>query len=343
MMNGEHSLPDVAPLDVRGSKTITIRTGARLHFGLLAHRPDSGRLFGGAGVMIDAPGFELTAESADSNVIEGPPAHAQYAERCVTRYLENTPPENHPPAFRLAIRNSIEQHVGLGSGTQLALSVARVMASLAGDIADPSALARRVGRGKRSALGVGGFFQGGLLIDAGKVSRNELGTLVARHDFPNPWRFLLVTPATARGLSGDAEQSAFEQLPGMPAALTDRLCRILLMELLPAVIESRFEECSEALFQYGRHVGEYFAPVQGGSYANPQMSQLVDQLRRRGIRGVGQTSWGPTIFVLCDGQEGAEGLRNDLARHALCGECELQVVRPMNTGAFCSIDHRTSS
>lgn len=45
-------------------RRVTVSTGSRLHFGLLTHRPKSGREFGGVGVMIDSPGWTITVSVA---------------------------------------------------------------------------------------------------------------------------------------------------------------------------------------------------------------------------------------------------------------------------------------
>src|SRR5207248_291616 len=61
-------------------------------------------------------------------------------------------------------------------------------------------LAEIVGRGRRSALGIHGFAQGGFLVEAGKRSADGVAPLVARMAFPDAWRVLLVIP---RDLQGD--------------------------------------------------------------------------------------------------------------------------------------------
>src|SRR5580765_7782762 len=63
-------------------------------------------------------------------------------------------------------------------------------------------LARRAGRGRRSAIGLHGFHEGGLLVEAGKRAPEEISPLVARVDFPDEWRFVLVRPRRATGVSG---------------------------------------------------------------------------------------------------------------------------------------------
>jgi beta-RFAP synthase len=238
----------------------------------------------------------------------------------------------------MRIDEAIPGHIGLGSGTQLGMAVAKVLSALVGENSvKPSELARRVNRGRRSALGIHGFATGGFLVDGGKRTEGDVGALLDRADFPVEWRFVLVTPADATGLSGNAELDAFARLPAMPAGTTGRLCSILLLELLPAVLEADFDTCGAALYEFGRLVGDYFAPVQGGTYATPATTELVRRLRQRGIRGVGQTSWGPTLFALCPDPPAAEELKRDLAASRWC-DCRFSIAAPLNRGALVRLD-----
>ena len=315
------------------SRAITVTTGARLHFGLLSHRPARGRCFGGVGLMIDRPGFRLTASPAETDSVTGPNEYAARAARFLETYRSRCPANAQPPACRLSINEAIPAHAGLGSGTQLGLAVAQSLALLAGEgQVSPVELAGRVGRGLRSALGLHGFARGGFLVDGGKRSDEIPAPLVARADFPADWRMILVTPR-ACGLAGAEERHAFAALPPMTQALTGELCRLALLELVPAVLEADFDACGEALYDFGRQVGEYFAPVQGGVYADPAMRGLATHLRRSGIRGVGQSSWGPTMFILCRNESKADELSRDVSRDARWSACAFRIAAPMNTGA----------
>lgn len=283
--------------------------------------------------MVDQPGFRITASPAEIDSVNGPEEHTERAQRFVESYRSRCPPEAQPPACRLRIHEAAPPHAGLGSGTQLGLAVAQSLALLAGEgHVDSVELAQRVGRGLRSALGIHGFARGGFLVDGGKRSDESPAPLVARADFPAEWRMVLVTPETP-GLSGAEERNAFAALPPMPQALTGELCRVALLELLPAVLEAEFDTCGDALHEFGRQVGGYFAPVQGGVYADPSMRELATHLRRGGIRGVGQSSWGPTTFVLCRHHSEAVGVIRDLTRDARWAACGFRAAAPMNTGA----------
>jgi predicted sugar kinase len=134
-------------------------------------------------------------------------------------------------------------------------------------------------------------------------------------------------------LSGETEKQAFRELSGMSAETFNRANDVLHNLLVPAVAEANFEQCGEALYEFGRIVGEYFAPVQGGVYADPAMAELVSELRQAGVKGVGQTSWGPTIFALCPTQPDAVDLAGQLERHPIAVGADIWVAPPLNDGA----------
>jgi beta-RFAP synthase len=219
----------------------------------------------------------------------------------------------------------------------LGLSLARGLAELAGE-RDVSAatLARRAGRGRRSAVGVHGFQTGGLIVDAGKRPLDELGALACRLPFPADWRVLLITPQrSASGLSGRPEEHAFARLGAMPLELTRRLSHLIVTELLPAVGSADFDAFCQAVTEYGRNVGEFFAPVQGGVFGAVWSDALVEQWQRMGIRGLGQTSWGPTLFAFAASPDEARELADRLRRTLRDAErdCQTQLVAPLNSGA----------
>src|SRR5262249_44790652 len=142
------------------------------------------------------------------------------------------------PPQRLVVEQAAPEHAGLGTGTQLGLAVAGLLAASWGLDLSAAELARRVGRGLRSALGGYGFEQGGFLVEPGKRSDEGLSPLAARVAFPEAWRLVLALPRQAPGLHGPDEQEAFRRLAESGAPLpTDALCRLVLLGMLPALAE----------------------------------------------------------------------------------------------------------
>ena len=315
------------------SRSITVQTGARLHFGLLAVQASSGRNFGGVGLMVESPGCVLSVERSERDECS---AESEMAIRLIIwrdEYRHRAPAEHRPPACHIRLSQTMPSHSGLGSGTQTSLALAAALSRLSGE-QDVSALelARRVDRGARSALGIHGFELGGLLVEGGKRHPEEISPLVARLDFPSEWRVLLVTPNDRRGLSGDSERAAFSRLTPMPASLTETLCRIVLMELLPAVANAEFSSAAAALREFGQLNGSHFAPVQGGIFADPQMAVLAKWLIDQDCVGVGQSSWGPTLWILCRDEPNAIRCREQIASHPSAGACTIHLTAAQNSG-----------
>ncbi len=336
-------------------KSVTVTTGARLHFGLLTHRPQSGREFGGLGVMVNSPGWEIRA-SIDNNVtaLAGDsteqvsvavsdaaavacPEAAQRVRRTIEHYSRSMPGIR--PALSgisVSVDRAIPGHRGLGSGTQLGLAIGKAISVLTEDQAiKADRIAERTGRGLRSAVGTWGFESGGLIVDGGKLPDQSVGTCVSRIEFPSQWRFLLIAPVAGCGLSGADEVAAFERLAGMSVERSERLCRLAMMELLPAIVDADIAAASVALTEYGRISGEYFSSVQGGVFADDRMTDVARTVTQRG-RGFFQTSWGPTCAALCRDDDEITELQADLQRQAN-GSLILSVAHPLNHGATVTV------
>jgi beta-RFAP synthase len=326
---------------------ISVRTASRLHLGLLslptlaAGTVPRARCFGGVGLMVRDPGLCLRVRPAAAWSAEGP-----LAERALTvavRFNQALAAEGiaSPPPQHLLLERAAPEHVGLGTGTQLGLAVARALATAAHlDSWSAADLARRVGRGARSALGVHGFAQGGFLVEAGKSDSAALAPLVARLAFPTEWRIILVLPGGAQGLHGLAETQAFQHLAQQPLApiLTERLCRLVLLGLLPALAEADLPAFGEALYAFNQLVGEAFRPIQGGTYAHPQSAAVVAFVRQHGVAGVGQSSWGPALLAVAADEDQGEDLAGRLRRRFRLAQGEVQVTPAVNHGATTKVE-----
>jgi len=315
-----------------------VQTGARLHLGLVTGGTRSAPCFSGAGLMIDEPGVLLEAEPSGTCEIvsRGPGENRQGQSPSDTdvqragAWLEGVVSKLHR-ACRITLHEVIPRHTGLGSGTQLALAVATAAGAISGQESPASRLAMEVGRGVRSGVGIHGFEQGGFLVDGRTGHTPSSPQCLARCEVPGSWRFVLAGPESGEGMSGQAEREAFGRLSPSPQPVADQLAALLWQKVLPAMAEGLIDAVGEALFEFGTLVGETFADIQGGVFANPQMAELVDWAREAGIRGVGQTSWGPTIWML---------VPDDATAHSLCGDVAgrpgvgwAKVVRPLNQGA----------
>lgn len=310
---------------------IVVSTPSRLHFGLFRASADAvdERQFGGVGAMIARPRVVVRLAEHDGLSADGPHAERvlEFARRW-SRFHRRA-----EPACRLTVLATPPQHVGLGLGTQLGLSVATLLDRFHGlPTATPAELALSVGRGLRSAVGTYGFACGGLISERGKRPGETLSPLDCRVDLPSAWRFLLVRPLAAAGLAGEAETRAFAALPPV-ADLPQRLADEARLRLLPAAARGDFAAFSASLFDFGYYAGLGFARQQaGGAYNGPRLTQLVERMRSFGAVGVGQSSWGPTLFALCEDETAAERLA-DRVRDSEGESVVVDITEPDNRGA----------
>jgi predicted sugar kinase len=106
--------------------------------------------------------------------------------------------------------------------------------------------------------------------------------------------------------------------------------------VLSAVEIRDFKAFGEAIYEYGRLAGECFAVVQGGPYANEKVAARVRLFRRLGALGVGQSSWGPTVFAATASQESAEDLVGRLWFELDDEKLSFEIAAPDNQGATIS-------
>ena len=305
---------------------VRVEAPARLHLGMLAVAGNGERRFGGLGVAVDRPAVVVEARMAVELSAVGADAERAlaFARRCHDAL-------GLPGGAHLNVLEAIPPHVGLGSGTKLALAVGQALAAVHGRTVEAPRLAQAVGRAARSAVGTWTFALGGLVVEGG-VRRGEErpAPLLARHPMPEQWRVVLVVPRAEAGLSGVTEEAAFRQLVPSPER-SATIAQLVLTSLLPALVEGEVEEFGVALTRIQQLVGDAFATVQGGRF-HPRAGALVEALLGNGAAGAGQSSWGPAVY----GIVGGEAAGRELARRmedVVAGEGSVELVTFDNRGA----------
>jgi beta-ribofuranosylaminobenzene 5'-phosphate synthase len=282
-----------------GGQMAFVEAPARLHFGLLDLRGALGRRFGGIGAAAPAPTLLVSACPADTWEVVGEDADraAGFARLFMSHHrLEG--------GTRVSVHRTLPPHAGLGSGTQLALAVARALAELHGIATDTPGLARAMGRAQRSAIGTWTFDGGGLVLEGGRRPESEgIAPLLARLPFPATWRCVVAVPDSAPGISGSAEAAAFADLPPPPEREAERVAHLVLMALLPAVADADLATFGAALSAIQAITGRWFEPVQGGTFAPGPSGELVRRMAEWGASGVGQSSWGPAVYGIVEGED----------------------------------------
>ncbi|KND62433.1 beta-ribofuranosylaminobenzene 5'-phosphate synthase [Candidatus Burkholderia verschuerenii] len=281
---------------------ITLETAARLHLGFIDPNGSLGRAFGSVGLSIEGHGTRITARRSqqqtpriDGNITDDQRMRIAHH---IAQLQNAFAIDQH---IDIEVHDAPRAHTGLGSGTQLALAIGAAFVHIAGIEANTADIARILGRGARSGIGIHGFDHGGLIVDGGRnTASNDTSSmppLLARQTFPDDWRVLLIDDTSRQGLHGDEERCGLASLAPFPAHLAAHLSHLVLMRILPAVAEHDFAIFADAISDMQQTIGEYFAPVQGGVFASPAVARALDAVAAEQQAGIGQTSWGPVGFA----------------------------------------------
>lgn len=317
--------------------SIVVKSSGRLHMGFFDLHGGLGRKFGSIGLSLDEPGLVIEAKAAKSlKVTAEATVPASAAAKAFTFAQQLVSKLRLDDAIEVHIRQHIPEHSGLGSGTQLALAVGTALSRLNKLNLSTVQIAELAGRGRRSGIGIAAFDDGGLLIDGGRISAGShihTPPLLARYDFPQDWAVLLIFDANQPGIHGEQEKLAFNQLPVFPENLAAHLCRHVLMQAMPAIVERDLTAFGQSIQVLQSHVGDYFAPVQGGRYASKLVGQVLQHMAESGVACYGQSSWGPTGFAIFENTRAAEEHLQQLKTKFTDQALSWQICSACNHGA----------
>jgi beta-ribofuranosylaminobenzene 5'-phosphate synthase len=302
-------------------------------------RSTGNRFYGSLGVGIEEPRIEVEAESSDSLDVTGESVveSKAFAQTVLKHYKLK--------GAKICVRSVSQRHAGLGSTTQLSLSVATAITRSYGLNINPVELATILGRGKQSAVGTYVFQKGGFVVEGGWGEKTSFPPQLFSCPFPEDWRFLVIVPPRG-GLDETQENGTFAKMKPVETDLVNEACFRVLMGMAPAVLEENIQAFGENLTKLQEIVGRMFSQVQGGVF-RPDSAALIKKLKEMGAAGVGQSSWGPAVYALFDGKSNrsVENLLRKEMLHSgtireragnLCGDSEwgrIYFTRADNKGA----------
>lgn len=285
---------------------VTIQTPARLHFGLLDLNGGLGRIDGGVGLALEEPRTVIAAERGAAVEVSCPMDRGFEARLlaaagavCESYAL---------PGASVRVLARAKPHSGLGSATQTLLGAGIAICALYGLKENASEIGALVGRGGTSGIGVGAIESGGFILDGGhrfgrgpgskggySPSSASVGVppapVLARYDFPD-WDVLIVVPR-GEGASGERERDLFEEACPIAKRDVEKMARILLVQMLPALVEADLPAFGAAMEAYQRYGFKRFELKTQG----PLIAECIEFLRLNGGVGVGMSSWGPSLYA----------------------------------------------
>ncbi|WP_395665444.1 beta-ribofuranosylaminobenzene 5'-phosphate synthase family protein [Methylocella sp.] len=312
------------------SARVTVAAPARLHLGFLDLNGGLGRRVGSIGLAIDRPATRLSIERAARDEAEGPDAARAGAHVAALRRRHAL---SH--SYKVRVETAIPDHVGLGSGTQLALALGAGLRALEGLPSDPADDALLLQRTQRSGIGAAIFDGGGLVVDGGRGGKTVTPPVLSRMNFPPDWRVILAFDPDLKGVHGPQEAESFAALPPFAAEASGEICRLTLIQALPALAETDVAAFGGAIARIQEIVGAYFAPAQGGgAFTSARVGAAMRGFARHGAHGIGQSSWGPTGFAFAGSQAEAERLCGVMREESNALGVDIRVCAGINHGAI---------
>lgn len=320
---------------------IRIACPSRLHIELIDLNGEIGRIDGGVGIALEYPRTVIYATNSDRLELKcsQDPAAVSRAEEAAKAVIEHY---GLPPA-KIIIEERPFAHVGLGSATQLLVGVGKVLCHLAQISVSSAELGSVVNRGGTSGIGVASFEHGGFIVDGGHKFRTDNADnskseyspssavrglmpppILLRYDFPD-WDILICVP-TGEETAGIREVQMFKIVCPVPLEEVEKICHLLLLKMLPAILERDLESFGLAVEEsqkYGFKKFEFRAQ-------SHNILRCIDFLKQNGAIGVGMSSWGSALFAFGeDLTELCEKTQNFLDKN-IGGTCF--ITRANNTG-----------
>lgn len=326
-----------------------IETPSRLHVTLIDLNGKYGRIDGGVGITTRNPRLILEAEGGYDDF------QVSFTDRILSKLNKETIEDyqskvisaaskineflNLNEGYHFKLSEIFPSHSGLGSGTQLSLAVAKLILKMNDQDLSAIEIAEIVGRGGTSGIGVASFDEGGFIVDGGHKSSQKKSFLpssaskaspppiIARYEFPDDWKIIMVIPQVKRKVFGDGEVNIFQKYCPIPLKEVQELIHVLFMKMMPAVIEQDLDDFGQAVNTV-QNVG--FKKIEL-ELQNPFIKELMENLRSADAAGVGMSSFGPTIYAITDtNSKGICRAANDLMNGK---EGEIILTQAQNSGA----------
>ncbi|MGQ9543717.1 MAG: beta-ribofuranosylaminobenzene 5'-phosphate synthase family protein [Candidatus Bathyarchaeia archaeon] len=277
-----------------------------------------GRVDGSLGVAIDKPNTILSASPSSKVKVTG--KDDGRVESLARRFLSRI---NHDGGVSIHVEEAIPAHVGFGSETQLSLAVATSISRILNLKFTTYELARIMGRGGTSGIGVAAFEMGGLILDGGhsfgenkdkeeflpsSASNAPPAKVLVRYEFPKDWGFIIATPKVDVRIHGMAEIEVFRKLCPIPAVEVGMISRIILMKLLPSLLERDIETFGSALTD----LQELGLARATRNLMHPATRECIRIMLENGAYGAGQSSFGPTAYGLIKMNKHSKVLEDEL-------------------------------
>ena len=234
---------------IKKRKEIIITSPSRLHLGFYGFDDRYGYKYGSMGLAINAHKTIISVKHSKNVVSDLPKKYILP----LIKYLKLKRAKSN---FEIKTLQKSPSHIGLGSGTQLSLSIGMAISKLFNLNLEVNDIANIYNRGKRSGTGISIFKQGGFVVDACKKDR-LLPRDMFKSKFPKDWRIILLNDIKLKGVSGKRENKIFSKNSRTNHKQSE-LSHILFRGILPSIVYEDFQGFSKNITEFQRNTAEFY-------------------------------------------------------------------------------------
>ena len=273
---------------------VKIVTNSRLHFGFLNLKSSKSYSYGGMGVSINKHPTILTVSKAskfESNLKKA------FSDKIFHFLCDNRLSKK----IRVDCAESPKKHTGLGSGTQLILSIEEALSKFYRLNQDINIF----NRSYRSGVGINAYKNGGFIVDSPKKNLRS-NEIIFKTSFPKEWKIILLFDSKAKGLHGSSENKFFST--DTTVSLRKKLSDLTLNEIIPSIIYKDFDIFARSLTKFQEFNSLFYSSIQKSSYLSHDIAKVIKKVSRNFNIAAGQSSWGPTSYILIDSTNEYNGI-----------------------------------
>jgi len=278
---------------------------SRIAINLYDMNGDLGRVDGGMGFSLEYPRLIFEAEKSDELIIEDNNIIGQEMKNDIEKALRIIKNKfNFENYIKIVIKESIPEHSGFGSKTATLLSIGHAYCKLNNKEISYKKLGELLTRGGTSGLGINLIDKGGFILEGGHSTRDKklfqpsssvekvvAAPILARYE--SDWEVLLLVPKIDR-VFGEKERNFFDQICPIDEKDIEKLARITLSMVLPAVIENNLDDFNKGINLIQNRTWKKSEIELHGE----KIKNLINNVREIDPSiGVGMSSIGPAVYV----------------------------------------------
>ena len=289
------------------NKSLTIIAPARIHIGFLDLEKKSMRKFGSIGLTISDFYYRIKIEKFTKIEVI---CENKLLKNKIINIIKKFQIKYPISKFKITVFEEIPIHNGLGSGTQLALSLGYLISKFNNLSISVDQISKFLNRGLRSGVGIQSFKKGGFNIDVGKLVGSSSPPLnILNLKWPREWKILLILDKNIMGVHGKKEIEEFKELQEINVNQANLNYKALVMNIVPGLLEKNFNEFSKGVRIIQDNMSRIF---HGGvnKFASKNVEKIFSNLKNNRIKSFGQASWGPTGFLFFENSK----IRNQLLK-----------------------------